>query len=223
MLKQAIFALLAATVFGGSTGCCCLGHNLHTFTQSLHCNGCGGGCGGQCGGGEYVEGGYVDAGCGCGDQGCGDQGCGQGCGGHGGGWGCFDWGWGCNNVCSIFGCSSHYLDPQGACYGSYCGTGCQKSGCGPMYWGDWYNVPRTKDPCDCCANFVGPSHNLHGSTPWYYGPPKHGHGAPVAATPMPGEHIVEEHVVEQKPQPTNKSLTAAKPATRPGQPTTRRR
>jgi hypothetical protein len=223
MFKQVSFALLTAIVLSGSSGCCCLWHKVHTFKQSLHCHGCGGDCGGHCGGG------CADGACGCGDQACGG-----GCG-HDGGWGCFDFGWGCNNACSIFGCGSHYLDPQGACYGAYCGKGCQEAGCGPMYWGDAHNVPRTTDPCDCCGNFVGPSHNLHGSTPWYYGPPKGshgyggygygpsnyvpGHGHPPVAANEPvieeqivGETVVKESIVEHKPAP-RQTKTAARPST----------
>src|SRR5688572_20032912 len=154
MMKRVMLALFAALLLVGSSGCCCFWHNVHQLKDQLHCNGCGQGYGGDCGGG------HCDGGCGghC------DGGCDDGCGGkvsggpyhHGfpyrsghckmeGALGCFDWGWGCNNKCSIFGCSSHYLDPNGACYGAYCGNCCEKSGCGPMYWGDAFNVPRTTE------------------------------------------------------------------------------
>jgi hypothetical protein len=250
MLKQVLFALLAVTIVGSSSGCCCWRHNLLMLGRSLHtpfqgggCNGnCGGNCNGNCGG-NCGGAGCVDGACGCGNQGC-AGGCGNQ--GHGndfgakardGGWGCFNFGWGCNNCCSIFGCSSHYLDPQGACYGAYCATGCRAAGCGPMYWGDWFNVPRTTDPCDCCGNFVGPSHNLHGSTPWYYGPPKpvYAYGSALAgsqpvAQPVADEQIINEQIineqvvdeqavnesiVEPKAVAAKKTTTAAKIASKP--------
>ena len=53
-MKRSMFALLAATVLVGSTGCCCL--------EQLFCWGCTGGCygGGACNSCGYSGGGYCD-------------------------------------------------------------------------------------------------------------------------------------------------------------------
>jgi hypothetical protein len=231
-MKHLALLLFVGAVVCGNSGCCCLGHKMHRWKQSLHCHGCGGprgdydliaaaecGCGnaacaGDCGHGDCSHGDCAPSSGNCGG-GCST--CGGGGGGScSGGWGGFNWGLG-SSGCSILGCSSHYLDPKGACYGAYCGTCCEKAGCGPKYWGDWFNVPRTTEPCDCCANFVGPSHSFHGSTPWYYGPPPQyanpGYGSPclTSGPAVHGEHVVSDEYVSQ---PTS-TRTVTKPAARP--------
>jgi hypothetical protein len=157
----------------------------------------------------------------------GDCGCGQDCGGSCGGRG-HDGGGSFTLLgsllgyhkgahgCSILGCGSHYLDPQGACYGAYCGSCCEQAGCGCMYWGDYWNVPPTTDPCDCCQNYVGPSHSPHGSTPCYYGPAPPHHGPHLATTSAPHEG---EIVVEQPPA---KAAAPTKTVSRPAAKTTQR-
>src|SRR5690606_20385469 len=106
--------LCAAVSLLASSGCCCFWHNVHS---ALHCGhgygACGGGCGGNCGQVGCVE----SAPC----EGCGSHNCGGCC--QSSGHGCrekftllgafFGYHRGCDG-CSIFGCGSHYLDPQGA-------------------------------------------------------------------------------------------------------------
>jgi hypothetical protein len=231
-MKSLAMGLCVALSLFASGGCCCFWHNVHS---ALYCQQGGGygGCGGNVGCGHAAPCETACEGTGCGHagndcgQGCND--CGQGCGGcgHGGngdftllgglfGWGCRGLGYsghdcGCNG-CSILGCSSHYLDPHGACYGAYCGNCCEKSGCGCMYWGDYWNVPPTTDPCDGCCNYVGPSHSPHGSTPCYYGPAPayHGPHAAVASAPAAQEEVV---VAEKKP--ATKTQAPAKTVNRP--------
>ena len=48
----------------------------------------------------------------------------------------------------------------GGC-GDACGTACGAGACGcdcEPYWHEWHNdPPRCQDPCDKCANWIGPS------------------------------------------------------------------
>lgn len=186
-MKSLALGLSAAFALIASSGCCCFWHNVH---GALNCHSGGhGGCGG-CDHAAACQPACESASCG---GGCG-QGCSDGCshgGGCGGGCGEFSllgnlFGYhGNSGGCSILGCGSHYLDPQGACYGADCGSCCEQAGCGCMYWGDYFNVPPTTEPCDCCQNYVGPSHSPHGSTPCYYGPAPAYHGPHHAAGPVP--------------------------------------
>lgn len=220
-LRSLVWSLSAAWVVFASSGCCCFWHNVHNAMNCGHGNGCGQGC--QTSYPPHNYGHCCNDGC---ADGCG--GAGGGCGnGHGGftllGWlvghhGC------CGDGCNILGCGSHYLDPQGACYGAYCGSccetgcgnGCQKSGCGDMYWGDYWNVPPTTDPCDCCQNYVGPYWGPAGSTPSYYGPTPHYQRGPhpaVGAAPVESEGvIVGEKTVPSSPT-TTKVVAAPKTTT----------
>ena len=90
-MKRMLFALLAATALGASSGCCCLENWwCRPWGCCGGCNdGCGGGCGDSCGGGcsscggqygqqgnpqqGYAQQGYAQQG--CGPQGCGPRGC----------------------------------------------------------------------------------------------------------------------------------------------------
>jgi hypothetical protein len=72
-----------------------------------------------------------------------------------------------------------------------------------MYWGDYWNVPPTTDPCDCCSNYVGPSHSPHGSTPCYYGP-----AAPYGGHPVANSAPVEQQEVVVAGKPAGKTTTA---------------
>lgn len=225
-MKSHLLALCAALSLASGSGCCCFWHNVHNALNCGHGGGCGGGCGNQaspnCSGGPTPTCGATGlaGGCGCGHGGdcsCGQScGCGQGGGGGGQGRkfgllsGLLGYN-GCNNGCSIFGCSSHYLDPQGACYGAYCGNCCNKAGCGCMYWGDYWNVPPTTDPCDCCQNYVGPSHSPYGSTPCYYGPAPPNY-APHYATGGPMSLPTGQAVAAK---PANQAAPATKIVNRP--------
>jgi hypothetical protein len=80
-----------------------------------------------------------------------------------------------------------------------------------MYWGDYWNVPPTTDPCDGCCNYVGPSHSPHGSTPCYYGPAPAHHGPHPAVPAGTVQH--EEEVVAEKP--ATKTSTPTKNVRRP--------
>jgi hypothetical protein len=124
------------------------------------CETCGpGGCNG-CGGEGCTCGGKVA----CGDQCTGAPGCG--CGACGGAIGAGE----CPNACG--GCCC--CRPNGKCWvlGAVCGC----SGCGDLYWNEWYNdPPQCYEPCDCYGNYVGPGH-----AGGYYRAPYRRHEVPFA-------------------------------------------
>jgi len=92
IMKRMLFALLAATALGASSGCCCLENWwCRPWGCCGGCNdGCGGGCGDSCGGGcsscggQYGQQGnggpqgYAQNSRNCGPRGCGQNGCGHG-------------------------------------------------------------------------------------------------------------------------------------------------
>jgi hypothetical protein len=97
---------------------------------------------------------------------------------------------------------SHYLDPHGAQYGAYCGTCCDccaQSGCGDMYWGDYWSVRPTHDPCDCCGNWIGHPFRCDGCGQQS---PAGSYQGPLPGPPVPavmGHHVEGPGVVHATP------------------------
>jgi hypothetical protein len=178
MIKHVALAALAAILFSTSSGCVAWRHCWGSWAYYGTCDQCGyvdncpaGPCGKSCGGccdnscdtcGESCDD-CCDS-CGCCDSCC----------------GCHDFSLPFHDILSLF----HSPHPVGCtdCYG------CQ--GCGEKYCCDWINSPPTRDPCDCCGNYVG----CRDPRPCYQQSPRFG------SVPLHSGHAVDaEGVVTETP------------------------
>ena len=155
-----------------------------------------GGCGETCGPGFCTACGHAK--CTCGDN----VGCGSGCNGACGG--------SCSGGCN--GCNGNWAGWNSAkadCSGcAECAPPrcwlvralCECTGCGELYWNEWYNDPPScAEPCDCYGNWVGPGHGGYYVAPYSVG------GAYMVgeggASPPPLEMADEAAPIDTAPAP----------------------
>ena len=64
---------------------------------------------------------------------------------------------GCGSPCDTANCADACGKDCGGCQRPLLDRLCGSTGCGELYWCEWYNSPpQICQPCDCHGNYVGP-------------------------------------------------------------------